>query len=82
VVNNNIIIYGSHTCNDCRDSKKILDEYGLSYDYIDLDKNPEAAEIVEKLNDGIQKLPTIIFPNNIKLMEPSSDELILAIKSL
>lgn len=76
-----ITMYGALWCIDCRRSKKLMDELGIDYEYINLDEQPEAAEIVEQLNDGLQSIPTIIFPDGRKLVEPSSEELLSALKS-
>ena len=54
-----ILIYTTSWCRDCRAAKKFLDERGIPYEEIDIEKNPDAAEIVKKLNDGMRKVPTL-----------------------
>ncbi|MBI5420618.1 MAG: glutaredoxin family protein [Deltaproteobacteria bacterium] len=54
-----IVIYTTSWCRDCRAAKKFLDERGLAYEEIDIEKTPEAGEIVMKLNDGMRKVPTL-----------------------
>lgn len=71
----NIKFYGATWCPDCRRSKQYLDEKGVGYDYIDIEKVPGAAEEVEKINKGFQSIPTIVFPNKKILTEPSNEEL-------
>jgi mycoredoxin len=58
-VGNRILIYTTSWCRDCRAGKKFLDERGIPYEEIDIEKNPVAAEIVKKLNDGMRKVPTL-----------------------
>jgi mycoredoxin len=54
-----IVIYTTPWCHDCRAAKKFLAERGLAYEEVDIEKVPEAAEIVMKLNDGMRKVPTL-----------------------
>ena len=54
-----IVIYTTAWCPDCRAAKKFLQAKNLAYEEIDIEKNPEAAAIVMKLNDGMRKVPTL-----------------------
>lgn len=54
-----IVVYTTPWCRDCKAAKRFLDERGLAYEEIDIDGNPEAAEVVMKLNDGMRKVPTL-----------------------
>lgn len=68
-------VYGAPWCPDCRRSKQFLGEQRISYDWIDIDQEPSAAEIVREKNDGKQIIPTIVFPDGSFLAEPSNSEL-------
>jgi thioredoxin reductase (NADPH) len=70
-----IKLYGANWCPDCRRSKAFLTEQGIPFEYIDLEKIPEATAIVEELNDGKRIIPTIIFDDGEILVEPSNEEL-------
>lgn len=70
-----IILYGAEWCGDCKRSRAFLDEQKVEYEYIDIDKTSDAAEEVEKINNGMKSIPTIIFPNGKILVEPSNAEL-------
>lgn len=54
-----IVIYTTTWCPDCRAAKKFLDARGIPYEEIDIGKDPGAADIVMKLNDGMKKVPTL-----------------------
>lgn len=54
-----IVIYTTSWCRDCRAAKAFLDARGVSYEEVDIEKNPEAARIVMELNDGMRKVPTL-----------------------
>jgi mycoredoxin len=54
-----IVLYSTAWCRDCRAAKRFLDERGIAYEEIDIEKDPAAAEIVMKLNNGMKKVPTL-----------------------
>lgn len=76
-----IIFYGADWCADCRRSKYFLDQKGVEYQYINIDRDPNAAAEVEKINRGMQSIPTIIFPDGEILVEPSNEELERALEA-
>ena len=54
-----IKMYTTSWCGDCRMTKMFLAEKGISYEEIDIEKTPGAAEIVMQANDGKRKVPTL-----------------------
>jgi mycoredoxin len=54
-----IVVYTTSWCRDCKVTKKFLDERGVPFEEIDIERNPEAAKIVMELNDGMRKVPTL-----------------------
>ena len=72
-------MYGTQWCSDCRLAKRIFDEQGIEYDFIDIDAVPAAADEVLKRNRGMRSVPTIIFPSGAVLVEPSRRELLAAL---
>jgi len=70
-----ILFYGAGWCADCKRSQTLLDQNRISYDYIDIDTVQGAADEVSRLNDGFKSIPTIVFPDGSKLVEPSNQEL-------
>ncbi len=70
-----IIFYGAPWCPDCARAKRVLDQQGIDYEYRNLDDKQAYAEEVEKINDGLQSIPTILFPDGSVLVEPSNEEL-------
>ena len=69
-----ITMYGAEWCSDCRRSKKLLDEKGVAYEYIDLEAVPEAAEAALAIS-GRTNIPVISFADGSHLVEPSNAEL-------
>jgi mycoredoxin len=54
-----IKMYTTSWCGDCRMTKMYMAEKGISYEEIDIEQTPEAAEIVMKANAGKRKVPTL-----------------------
>jgi len=77
-----IKFYGATWCPDCKRSKQFLDENSASYEYVNIEEDPNAAAEVEKINNGYQSIPTIVFPNGKVLVEPSNEELKKAIEEM
>ena len=67
-----IRVYSTSWCPDCHRSKYLLDEYGIGYDDIDVEKNDEGMAFVKQVNNGNRVVPTIIFPDGEILVEPSN----------
>jgi mycoredoxin len=77
-----IIVYGTKWCGDTIRALRIFKEYQIEYVWVDITRNLEAARIVEKINHGCRSVPTIIFPDQSLLVEPSNHQLELKIKAL
>ena len=70
-----VLLYVNAWCGDCRRAINFLDEYAIPYRTIDLDDQPEAADIVEALNRGSRSVPTILVDGEHVATEPSRAEL-------
>lgn len=70
-----IVMYGTPWCGDCFRARRYLDKHGVSYEYINIVMNRDAARIVEEINGGNRSVPTIVFPDGSTLTEPSNAQL-------
>jgi len=70
-----IIVYGADWCPDCKRSREFLDQNNTSYKYISIESTPSAADEVTRLNNGLRRIPTIIFPDKTVLVEPTNQQL-------
>jgi mycoredoxin len=68
-------VFGSQWCGDTLRARRILDKRNIDYEWIDIDRNKAGEEIVKKLNNGYRSVPTIIFPDESILVEPSNQQL-------
>ncbi len=73
--NGTIRMYGANWCGDCRRAKQFFGEQRVHYEYIDLTQQPDAISEVERINNGMRSIPTIIFPDGSVLVEPSNTQL-------
>jgi mycoredoxin len=70
-----IKVYGTAWCPDCSRAKQIFKRHNIQYDWIDIEKDPTAADYVVKVNGGNRSVPTIVFPDGSILVEPGNAEL-------
>ena len=71
----NIKMYGTPTCRDCVIAKQVFQELGTEYEFINIENDEEATRKAIELNNGIRRIPVIIFEDNSILVEPSAEEL-------
>jgi len=70
-----ILFYGVNWCGDCRRSKRVFSDMQVPYVWFDLDQNSGAVEFVKSVNQGMRRVPTIVFPDGSMLVEPRDDVL-------
>lgn len=54
-----ITMYTTFWCGDCRRTKTFLKERGIEFREVNIDRSPEAEEIVLRVNHGKRKVPTL-----------------------
>lgn len=54
-----ITMYTTFWCGDCRRTKTFLKERGIEFREVNIDRSPEAEEIVLRANGGKRKVPTL-----------------------
>jgi mycoredoxin len=77
-----ITMYGAEWCGDCRRSKRLLNELGVEYTYINIEEVPGAADKVVEINGGMQSIPVVMFSDGTHLTEPSDPDLRKKLESL
>ena len=51
-----IKVYATSWCGDCRMAKRWFDSHGISYEYINIDEDDDAADYVLKINRGMRSV--------------------------
>lgn len=64
-------MYSTPWCGYCHRLKAQLKREGIAFDEVDIEQVPEAADIVEKANNGNQTVPTLVFADGTALSNPS-----------
>lgn len=64
-------MYSTPWCGYCHRLKGQLKREGIEFDEVDIEQVPEAADIVEKANNGNQTVPTLVFADGTALTNPS-----------
>ena len=70
-----ILVYSTVWCPDCKRAKKFFGEQRIPYVNIDIEQDPEAMALVEKINNGKRIVPTILFPDGDIMVEPNEAQL-------
>jgi len=55
-----ITMYSTPWCGYCKRLKSQLNREGITFDEIDIEQQPEAAEYVMSVNGGNQTVPTVV----------------------
>lgn len=71
-----IVVFTTSWCADCHRAKHMLEEHGVSFLEIDVEKDATGMEFVRRVNNGRRIVPTILFPDGQVLVEPPISELL------
>ena len=67
-------MYTTTWCGYCRRLKSQLARAGIEITEVDIEQDPAAAAVVERVNNGNQTVPTVVFPDGTALTNPSVRE--------
>ena len=66
-----LTMYSTQWCGYCHRLKSQLDREGIGYEVVDIERTPEAAAVVEKVNNGNQTVPTLVYSDGSAQTNPS-----------
>jgi mycoredoxin len=67
-----ITVYSTSWCGYCHRLKTALRSDGISYDEVDIEQDPAAAQFVSSVNGGNRTVPTVKFADGSTLTNPSA----------
>jgi len=74
-------VYGADWCHMTTDTLNCLKRLGVEYEYVDIERDKQAAAWVRAQNDGKEKKPTLDIEGTV-LTEPDDDELTDVLRQL
>ena len=66
-----LTMYTTDWCGYCVRLKHGLDREGIEYREVNIEHEPNAAELVMNVNGGNQTVPTLVFPDGSALTNPT-----------
>jgi glutaredoxin-like protein len=66
-----ITVFGADWCRDCIRTKNQLSSLGVTYTYVDLVKDPAAADVARDIS-GRTNIPVVVYPDSSHHVEPSN----------
>lgn len=66
-----VTIYSTTWCGYCTRLKAQMDRAGVAYDAVDIEQQPDAEEIVKRVNGGNATVPTLVFADGSALTNPT-----------
>jgi mycoredoxin len=69
-----VTMYSTPWCGYCHRLAGQLKREGIAFTTVDIEQSPDAAAFVEKVNDGAQTVPTVLFDDGTTLTNPSLAE--------
>jgi mycoredoxin len=65
-----IVMYTTTWCGDCWRAKRVFAALEVPYREINIERDQQGAGELRRLNGGMMSVPTIIFPDGSRLVEP------------
>jgi mycoredoxin len=66
-----LTMYTTDWCGFCTRLKHGLEREGIAYDEVNIERVPDAAQLVMKVNGGNRTVPTVVFADGTALTNPS-----------
>ncbi len=75
-------MYTTSWCGYCARLKSQLDRQGVAYDEVDIERHPEAADVVAAANGGNRTVPTLVYSDGTSATNPSARQVAEKVASL
>jgi mycoredoxin len=75
-------MYSTSWCGYCKRLKGQLNDLGITFEEVNIEEVPGTAEIVEKVNNGNQTVPTLVFADGTAMTNPSAKQVQEKLQSL
>ena len=65
-----VTMYSTRWCGYCSRLKSQMQREGISFEVVDIEQQPEAAALVERVNGGNQTVPTLVYSDGTAQTNP------------
>ena len=76
------VMYSTSWCGYCKRLKAQLADLAITFEEINIEEVPGAAEIVEAVNGGNRTVPTLVFSDGTAMTNPSAKQVAEKIATL
>ena len=77
-----VTMYSTQWCGYCHRLRSQMDREGITYEVVDIEHHPSAAEVVAAHNGGNYTVPTLVYPDGSAQTNPSLKEVKAKIAAL
>ncbi len=63
-------MYSTTWCGYCKRLKRQLNDLGITFEEVNIEEVPDAAALIEKINNGNQVVPTLVFSDGTSMTNP------------
>jgi mycoredoxin len=81
-VDTTVTMYSTAWCGYCHRLRSQMDREGITYEVVDIEQQPEAAALVERVNNGNQTVPTLVYPDGTAQTNPALKDVKAKLASL
>ena len=65
-----VTMYSTTWCGYCSRLKSQMQREGIAFEVVDIEQQPDAAELVERVNGGNQTVPTLVYSDGTAQTNP------------
>ena len=76
-----LTMYTTVWCGYCVRLKRALERESIEFEEVDIEKDPQAADLVMSLNGGNATVPTVVLADGRTLTNPPLPELLSAVRA-
>jgi mycoredoxin len=69
-----VTMYTTSWCGYCMRLKKLMQREGIEFAEVDIEQDPQAADLVMQANGGNRTVPTLLFADGAALTNPTIDQ--------
>jgi mycoredoxin len=64
-------MYSTSWCGYCHRLKSQMDREGIAFEVVDIERHPDAAQVVAEVNNGNLTVPTLVYSDSSAQTNPS-----------